>query len=63
MKPLMSIPPAQAEALFDAYPSVFPAYASPEETWLDEDTPDDFVLFTLDKDRLIAPQLRGQQAA
>ncbi len=67
MKPLMFIPPAQAEALFDAFAGAGPDGGSPEDRftsqpWLDEDTPDDFVLFTVDKDRTMAPSLRGRQA-
>lgn len=67
MKPLMLIPPAQAEALFDAFTSVVPIHAAPDDTWLDEDTPDDFVVYTVDKDRttdrLTAALSRTRQAA
>lgn len=67
MKPMMLIPPAQAEALFDALAGAAPGSVFPEERfapqpWLDEDTPDDFVLFTVDKDRITVPVSRGRQA-
>lgn len=68
MKPMMLIPPAQAEALFDAFAGAVPDDGSPKDRfatqpWLDEDAPDDFVLFTVDKDRLTVPLSRGRQVA
>ena len=45
MKPLMLIPPAQAEALYDAHLETQEAAAQPERPaptpWLDEDASDD----------------------
>ncbi len=68
MKPSISIPPAQAEALFDAFVGAVPEDGSPEDRfapqpWLDEDSPDDFVLFTVDKNRVITALPRRPQAA
>ncbi len=68
MKPMMLIPPAQAEALFDAFAGAVPdggplkdRFAA--QPWLDEETPDEFALFTVDKDRPMLPLSRGRQAA
>ena len=50
MKPMMFVPPAQAEALFDAHAGSSSEEAPPGDRfaplpWLDEDAPDDLVLF------------------
>ncbi len=50
MKPLIYVPPAQAEALFDAHVGGSFEEAPPGDRfaplpWLDEDAPDDMVLF------------------
>lgn len=50
MKPLMFVPPAQAEALFDAHPGSYAEEAPPGDRftplpWLDEDAPEDLTLF------------------
>ncbi len=68
MKPMMLIPPAQAEALFDAFAGTVPDGGFLDERfapqpWLDEDTPDDFVLFPVGKDRVTTSLSRGRQAA
>lgn len=73
MKPLMLIPPAQAEALFDTLQGTAPEDAVPgdrfapqpwlDDPWLDEDTPDGFILFPSDERALNAPASRSLHAA
>ena len=75
MKPLMFVPPAQAEALFDAFVGSSPEDAPPGDRfaplpWLDEDGPEEFVLFhapprarEAEEAALTAPLPRNRQAA